>query len=89
MYVWVGPIIYVLGRTHYMLNACYQAGLDGYPVRPDVCMVCGILCNSLNFFVLTVLIYGFKYLCFQKEGPDLIALHPLEIYFALNVYKLL
>ena len=43
--------------------------------------------NRLNF-VLTVYKW-FHVLRFPKEGPELIALHPLELIFTFNVYKLL
>ena len=54
--------------------------------RPMLCMVCGILGNSLNI-VLTVCGFKcFRYFWFQKEGLDVIEHHPLDFYSKLNVY---
>lgn len=61
-----------LGRAHYMLLVdLYRAGPNRSRMGPDICMLCGIFGNSLRF-VLIAYVYGFKYLWFKREGPDMI-----------------
>ena len=57
-YLFDSCMLCTLGGAHYVLRAgpVSQAGPDESHLGPDVCMVCGIVGNSLRF-VLTKYVY--------------------------------